>query len=351
LRLDFASGDLLKNGDSINEFQLLVFCKKYLGKIDYDFASSPITVPPIAQNSGSGALQQTAHLLRHEFERKFKQLKSPPAQCSRQELGRYLAEVIQLLEARRYHSIDENDSVIQNLASYVPYHLPVFFDVIAEQETASSRIFARAVAYGMEEKQKSDILRELERNPTLIHVILSRGWMDEAREQIFAAARSPNNYSLDLARAVAWFQDPKTYPQLLDQLIRRPEPNLYDVVRMLPGIEPQLDLAVEKIWKRRTRFSGRSVTPALYVGLRHGKQEAFRELYAAIARNSPDEIMNAYEYVLAFGKHVYLPEFDMAQIHDIAFLAAWVKRYKADDFVFCPVRRQFVLKNTANTKS
>jgi len=202
----------------------------------------------------------------------------------------------------------------------------------------------------MEEKQKSDILRELENNPALTQVVFDRGWIDEAREPIYAAARSPTKFTFDLAKALAWFQDPKTYPQLLDQLVRRPEPNLYDVVRTLPGIEPQLSQAVERIWKRRPRDSGRSVTPALYIGLRHGKQEAFHKLHTTIVRSTSSEGMNVYEYILAFGKHVYLPEFDMAQIHDHAFLAAWVKRYKAEDFAFCPVRRQFVLKNSATTK-
>ena len=344
LRLDFSARKELIEGTFIDDFQLLVFCKRYLGKIDYPFASSPITVPPLDQNSGSGALQQAAHLPRHEFDRKFKQLKPPPAQCSRQELGHYLAELIQLLEARRYHPFDKNDPVIQQLAAYVPHHLSTFNDIVAKREMMSSRTFAMAVTYGLYENQKTNILNELEHNPNLIQVVLDRGWIDEAREQIYAATRSPKHYSTDLAKALAWFQDPKTYPLLLDQLVRSPEPYLYDIVKNLPSIELPLEQAVEKIWKRRPRFSGKSVTPALTIGLRHGNQEAFRELHTSIVRSSSADGMSSYEHLLAFGKHVYLPEFDMAQIHDHAFLSSWIKRYKAEDFVFCPVRRQFVLK-------
>lgn len=98
------------------------------------------------------------------------------------------------------------------------------------------------------ESSRAAVLNRLDdiyRPAPLIGVVSSRGWADEGALAIRNGFlhRPYSEYSLSDVMAL---EDPATYPKLIEHLIRKPNLALYELMRLLPGIEPDLNQAITR---------------------------------------------------------------------------------------------------------
>jgi hypothetical protein len=153
-----------------------------------------------------------------------------PRTCSREEFGRWLRIPAAVYPWKSGSAYD--------LASYAPR----FTDVMAK--VARKESVREALRRGVPESQRRHLLDLIAMDPLpgyLVDVAVSRGWADEVKDAILHRFHSGDSLSIN---SVMYLEDPASYPALLESLMRSPELQTYEKIRLLPGIEPLLDQAV-----------------------------------------------------------------------------------------------------------
>lgn len=153
-----------------------------------------------------------------------------PRTCSREEFGRWLRTPAAVYPWKSGSAYD--------LASYAPR----FTDVMVK--VARKEAVQEALRRGVPESQRRQLLDLIATAPapgSLIDVAVSRGWADEVKDEILRRFHSGDSIRTN---SVMYLEDPSIYPALLEILMRSPDLQTYEKIRLLPGIEPSLDQAV-----------------------------------------------------------------------------------------------------------
>lgn len=146
---------------------------------------------------------------------------------------------------------------------------------------------ARALAAGLPESRKREVIALLPATPWLLGVVRKRGWLSEARREVLQLFARPEPHPEELWIAVASLEEPATYDQLLERIARWGGPDLYRALSRIPAIADRLDGAVKRYFEKVNSHgrppagtAGREYPHErnyLEVPLMHGIPEAMRE--------------------------------------------------------------------------
>jgi hypothetical protein len=330
------------------DYRLVIFRREFQRKVRIQWNSPTLSGRDFQINEVAQPWAANQTMTRPEFLKGLKALTPPSPNAPRLEVGRYLNDVLRLVEARHYLVLSESDPVVNLLIPFVPKHLSAFLDGEATASHLGRRVMIAAIIQGAEAGQKAEIVQAMRMNPNLIEVILARDWMREAKEVLYELARSGRSLPLEVIQAVASFEDPQTYPWLLDHFRMGPNVSSYDLLSRLPGIQDRLLQTVDQLWRERPPlfYQYQQALPAIMpVALRQGKPEALREAYRFFEFSRTVAGINDESLSDALMQCIHTEDLLPDARHDYSRVANWLTRFHAEEFRFNPGRRQFVLKS------
>ncbi len=346
LNLSVNSGSKPVSGE-LDQCRILVFRRTWLGTVPREWQSpglvlNQVLVPPFETSS----VNQNG-ISRPELLRRMAALRLPGANAGRPEVATYLLDYVRLLETAK-PTLRLGDEVLTPLLPLVPAHLDVFLDGLPAMFGQPKSMVMRAITLGAEESEKPQIIAALAQEPELAAVVVQRGWLAEARPVLYQLLDRPGQLPYEAVQALAWFADPVTYPRLLENLAANPS-DAYDLLRTLPGIQPQLRETIDRQWTKVSglvNFNDELFHNALAHALYEGNPAAFREFWAALGEQDGQydwwQSELVHQHVRVPGKLADAGNGIPASLDPVL---AWCRRHAADEFVFDSVRRQFVLKS------
>jgi hypothetical protein len=284
---------------------------------------------------------------RTEFNRRVAALAVPAPEAPRREVALYLVEFLRLVDALR-HGLMPDDPCTRQLAALVPAHLDLLLDGLPAMDGPSKSTVLNALELGAAETQKPLIIAALAPDPELAQVLFARGWVNDARTEIMQLAQSPQALPPDALRAIAWFQEPGTFPRLLEEFEANPTVGADTTLGTLPGLAPQLDTIVARAWHQQSlmfRQNGWELFGEDFrLALRHGQASAIQRAFQVL--NDSQFNQSDYEFELAAGLRdgVQMAGLPPEERQKPAAVLAWLRLHRADDFIFNPALRQFVLR-------
>ena len=327
--------------------RILVFRRTWLGTVPREWQSpglvlNQVLAPPIEISS----VNQNG-ISRPELLRRIAALRLPGTHAGRPEVATYLLDYVRLLEMAK-PTLRLGDEALAPLLPLVSAHLDVFLDGLPAMFGQPKSMVLRAITLGAEEAQKPQIIAALAQDPELAAVAMQRGWPVEARSELYQLLDRPGPLPYEAVQALAWYADPVTYPRLLENLAVNPS-DAYDLLRTLPGIQPQLRETIDRQWTKTSGvadFRSDRFRYALAQALYEGNPDAFREFWTALGEQDGQYDFWQSELV---HQHVRIPE-KLANAGNgkpasLDPVLAWCRHHAADEFIFDPVRRQFVLKS------
>lgn len=196
-----------------------------------------------------------------------------PATCTRQEAAYWLNHVLV------HH--DRGDWPVQALGPFVRRFPGLFLN---DPPDARSPLIGSLTAW-FPESDKKALVAAAGSNPAFVPVLSARGWLEDARPMLMEEFRSAVRPGRELLNAICQFEDPSTYPKLIESLRDPDRPADYFVIRELPGILPLLDLAMQELGEELARqrpkepFYEFSLRGALEIPAAHGVRSAFDRLW------------------------------------------------------------------------
>jgi len=164
-----------------------------------------------------------------------------------------------------------NDRQVAMYQAIGPEHLDLLFE-----EIPHSYYLKFAVPALIEDSHKPWVIENLSTYPWLVNVVWKNGWSEDARPELIQGLKK---YSEDLPaewiKAVASFEDPKTYDSLMDCFVNQGNrAQTYKVIRKLDGI--QLENAVARAWKRAKYEQEYETNTMIPIAIAYGHQDALR---------------------------------------------------------------------------
>ncbi len=337
----------LADNRTLGRLKLIVLQKKYLGTIHRHWESPAFTLADYLNTSSSGNNMKNEQMSPLEFNQRLGALPVPLPGSSRLEVGIYLNDVLRLVEARA-ERLPDNHALIGQLAVLVPKHLEVFVAGLPATSFFGQDVLHRAIVQGALESQRGEIIAALPKAQELARVIAKRGWLEEARPTLNSLFdRGVSGAALP---ANAWFDDPATYPKMLEQFQAYPNTYEYDILHLLPGLATNLDQAVRDFydqWPKVIDENGQVRVPqALSVGLRHGLPEALTETYRMFELVSAPKRRDQGQLINTLRDNLEIPGMTRKNRADYGWLATWLAAHRAKDFQYDAARGRFVLKPT-----
>jgi hypothetical protein len=332
-----------------SDLHLVVLRRTWLGPAPVNWESPPLRLADLSPRASPSVSISSPPASDSEFWRRFEELKRPGRNASRSDVGQYLYDVQRLVELQRYQPGDY-DPLMLRLASLVPAHLEVFLDALQGSSALVCRLLVRTLILGTTEGQIPELLSKWPRMPAVAEVALARGWTEPSRPVAPEVLRCQRRLGLEEIRLVALLRDAQTYPRLLQELRAQPSPELYEILRALPGIERPLGETVASLWTNRCPllcWDQTDLPAGLKVAMRAGRQEALEEAYQVFTAIPPAK-RETFGTLLEAFRESCVPEGPPPEARpEPGQLSAWVGRHRASDFHFDPAWRRFVLKSSA----
>ena len=327
--------------------RLLVFEKTWLGSVPETWQSPAFTLAEMLPVDGGVATGVNEPMPRAEFLRRIAALKTPTPDAARRDVSLYLLEFLRLVDARR-RPLELSDPLTAHLARFVPAHLDLLLDGLPVMNWTSKRCVLQALQLGATDAQKPALIAALVREPELAGVVFERGWVDDARAGILHLADKPRSLPLPLSalRAIAWFREPQTYPRLLDEFELCQEWQ-YEVLRTLPGLEPQLAEIIHRRWREESLVVsslGSQQYELFQLAMQLGETNALQRAFQLL--DDPDFNVSSQGMQLAnaLRSGVQMSGLTPEKRHDDEAVLAWMRTHRPEEFVFDLARRQYVLK-------
>lgn len=333
--------------EQLSDYRLVIFRKDYERQVQAEWRSASLCGWDFPSDYTPSTPPGGPTLSRAEFLRDWRALRPPAAKPSRMEAGSYVNDVLRLIEANHYMSWEEGDPILNRLVPLVPQHLPVFLDGQAVAGQFGRRALIRAIIQGANERQKNAVIQALRKAPNLAEVIVARDWISTAKPVLYALAQSDRALPFEALQALAWFEDPQTYPWLLNHFTMNPTVAQYDLLRLPPGIQDGLKATLDRLWQRRPPwyYNMRQSLPLVFPAvLRAGRWEAFRDAYRLFELVPEGERTMNISLLQALAECIHAEELSLTTRYDYPFVEGWLAQHHADDFRYHAGRRQFVLK-------
>ena len=183
------------------------------------------------------------------------------------------------------------------------------------------------------------------RTSHLLSVIAARGWIDDAKSQILENFRNTHDYNDTLFRAVCYFEDPSTFPRLVEQLRGLQSLEAYWAVRQLDGIKPLIDAVLQDEGRKLALQSAkedhqkRPLSYALMIPASHGVPEAFERFWSLAADDSLGAPMRINWYPLS---QILISPHDFKR--DEETWRQFLKAHQANDFEYDALACKWRLK-------
>lgn len=231
--------------------RLLVIQPEFLGTVTRRLTLPPPSEPPIP--NGEDWMLSGAYRLRNEaYYSKLRPHRPDPATCTEKELSRYMRSLIALFPSA---------VMARDLAEYAP-RFPRLLALYAREYYIGD-----AIEEGVPETSKAEVISVVDgpvQAMRLVRTLTNRNWGDPVRNQFLKRLEEPfltwdSSGNFPIVSAIARQEDPATYPALLHAYEATGDSRLYDVLRCLPGITPDLDEAVDRVSQRLspvTNFRG-----------------------------------------------------------------------------------------------
>lgn len=176
-----------------------------------------------------------------------------PKNSSKEQVRAYVAEIAKVTQ--RQTIFRDDDPQFAMLAAVGPGNVDVLIEAMDDYNMADYcvRVLSQLVC----EQDKELVLQALPAHKELIRVVSARGWSSDARKMLIAGlAARPRYLPHAWIRAVAAFQEPETYPDLIAYFRQCSRPDdVYRVIHLLPGIH--LKPTVDDIWQEAAGTDGR----------------------------------------------------------------------------------------------
>jgi hypothetical protein len=221
--------------------------------------------------------------------------------------------------------------------------------ILAASERAQRQIgFHQAYVRGAPESERDELIAKIGKLSWASGAVVRRGWAPAAVAQVEEALRVENP-SRELLRLGVYLGSERATDVILDQIANGRSARLYGLARQIPGIDTQLDEAVESALQvapenaRKEMISPRGE----YIWLNqwdapimHGRPDGVAGLIAAV-REAADRGLLFHEHEVVRRRFVGLPG-----RRDLVALA----ELDADDFRWDVVRRMWVYEQQDETK-
>ena len=259
-----------------------------------------------------------------------------PEACTIDEAGYWINHVV------LYHS--DGDWAVPALAPFVARFPEIFLDYPIDEQNWRQPIGELLIAWLPESKKDLVINAYAERpRDSLLRVIRARGWLDQVRAPLLDAFRANPHPDSGVIASICQFEDPETYPALIEALRRAYSPQGYYSVRQLPGIGLQLDRAMLEIGRELAAESpgkwDRNLRRRLIAPAAHGVREAFERIWTMSGRSPeyPDWPPDWHDLASVV---VLPPEVG----HDRERQTAFFENLSPDDFNYDPLARTWRLE-------
>ncbi|RYD42496.1 MAG: hypothetical protein EOP85_11195 [Verrucomicrobiaceae bacterium] len=285
-RLMKADDRLLQDAGALKNARLLVIQPEYLGSVSRDLGLSDVKVRPDSAPS-DWMLTRDYDPRSDVYHSRLRPNRPDPAKCTEQEFSRYLRSVI---------SLHPSPVIARDLAEYAP-RFPRLLALYSQQA-----LVAKAIESGVPESGKAEVASAVEGRGlalSLVGPLTNRDWADLVRAPFLDCLQAPpSRYGEDKIRAmvsaIARQEDPSIYPVLLKVYETTGDSGLYDVIRSLPGIGPELDKVVERISQRLSQTRSIRGEEHDFIGgfnefrgpVSHGNATAFAKLLQCIGDRS-----------------------------------------------------------------
>ena len=337
--------------DELARFRLVIFEKVWVGSAPQQWESAAFTLSSkLGGSSGDANFGNRDSLSRGELQRRLAALNTPPVNAPRREISLYLLEYFRLLDAYG-RTIDSGGPEVAKLATFVPTQLDSLLQGLPAMGWISKSVVLNAICAGALEEQKSAVIAALHSQFDLAEVLMKRGWTGDARAELYAVIQSHNNVPFSLFQAVALFHDPQTYPSLLDAFETHPSEGADDLLHRLGLGEPAGEI-IHRKWIRNTLIwaPGMQMFDETFrLALRHGDTSALQRAFLVAKLIKNDDTNEQVGLIEGIWQSVQIPELMQNGRPYDSDIAAWMKKHSPEDFVFSPVRRQFVLKPATNS--
>ncbi|RME95807.1 MAG: hypothetical protein D6766_02285, partial [Verrucomicrobia bacterium] len=325
--------------------RLVLLRRDWLGSARRTWTSPPVRLKRLLAGSVAHP-PQPEPMSEPEFRRRLEALEPPPPEASRPVVGRYLYELLRLVEARG-RRVDADDPLVRQAARYVPRHAAMFLDALPAVGWHGRRLLIEALLRGLPDESKSLVFDALPDSPELAEVILARGWEAEARSALLELVDDPRSLPDTAIQAMLLLEEPAVVPRLLAELEREPwRLQLDEWLQSLPGIGPRLEATVQRVWKRRppvVTATGRLGAHAL--AMRHGLRPALAEAYRLLRLSDSQRAGWGDELINAFRQTVLLTGLGPNDSWQEDKVVAWLLKHAPEDFDYDPVRRRWVLRS------
>ena len=325
--------------------KILVFEKIFRNEVTLAWEKQNIRLAHQFQANSNNSLRPPEKLPRSEFEARLRKLGPVPIGSTRTQAGRYLYEVIKLVQARDQW-IQPNDRLAIKLAPLAHEHPEMFLDGLRNAHHRAAQLLASTLQQGIAEDQKHLIIERLSRQPNLANLVLARNWIEPAREALITLAKERESLPISAIRSLVLLNESKVYEAILNDFQKHPTLEFYDALRTLPSIEEELNLRVQSIWNTRPKaFSHRHNSQSLYsIALRHGMREPIDEIFQILRWIEPKDYSQGYNISRAIQENVDLSEIPRYQRNDSSEVLAWLIKQKPEWFQYDPSRRLFYVK-------
>lgn len=173
--------------------------------------------------------------------------------------------------------------------------------------------------------------------------------MEEARPEIYALTNSSESLPYSAVQAIAWFQDPATYPRLRLEFEKSPSVSSAAFLESLPGMGDTVKTIAARQW-RRDRLVMREPGQLLFgesfrLALRQGDPTALERIYQVLDISSNDRMNTEWYLTSSLADGIDMRGLKPQNRHNSDAVLAWLRQHRPEEFVFNAARRQFVLKN------
>lgn len=329
-----------------DSLELIIFERDYVGSIAASVETATVILPDTPVGAGVDNLVRPDEMTLPEFRRRIAALRAPAPEAGRFEVGRYVAEVLQLTEARRHYAQAE-DPLVGELARYVPKHASLLLEALPVTGQYAQQILREALEQGLSDAQAGLVIDALPTQPDLAALIVRRGWIEPARATLLRMAEACGPLNLATIQALAWLDDPQTHARLLATFEHRPNLDVYEVLRVLPSVEAALEQSLDRLWKERARAvqPEHQAMPELAVLLRAGHPEALAFAMRIAKLVPPNQRARLWPLLDDLRQGVLIEGLTPDENRRPEAQAEWFAAHAPGDFVYDSVRRRFRLRD------
>jgi hypothetical protein len=344
LQLDEWPGRATPAEDDLGSLRLLVFRPRYEDSITFDWRSRGNVDLRSEIAAGGGELARDKQDLKPDDIAKWLEENPAPAPDSpAPEVARWLVEVIE--RTNRCSNLQSDHPLLPALAALVPHHLDLILrahEALAMDQHSSRRALDDALATGLRRDQLPQLASHIDRHPALLTHVERRGWAADLAPQIAELARRGRTHT-SIYQVAASLPDRAglSNAELAAAFRLWPDPNLYQALRPVPGLETELDAYIDHLVANRMpllRTAGNSWT--LELAILSGHPDAPHRLHRSLSFS-----LNVSRYHGDWLGSQIQRHFDPADFADIQNnpeeLAQWFFKQDPATFRFDPATGRF----------